>query len=230
MSYKVKDILKSERPRERLLSEGADKLSNEELLSIIIKTGTFNKNVKDISVEILNKYNGINNLKNMKIENLKEIKGIGEVKAIELIATVELGKRIFLSNNLNNKKRLVNAKDIWINTKYLFFDKKQEYFYALYFNNKQELIDKKLLFIGTINRSVVHPRELFKEAYLLSASSIVCMHNHPSGDINPSREDINFTNSIYQIGKLQGIPVLDHIIVSNNSYYSFYENKNIFMT
>lgn len=230
MSYKVKDILKSERPRERLLSEGADKLSNEELLSIIIKTGTFNKNVKDISVEILNKYNGINNLKNMKIESLKEIKGIGEVKAIELIATVELGKRIFLSNNLNNKKRLVNAKDIWINTKYLFFDKKQEYFYALYFNNKQELIDKKMLFIGTINRSIVHPRELFKEAYLLSASSIVCMHNHPSGDVNPSREDINFTKSIYEIGKLQGIPVLDHIIVSNNSYYSFYENKNIFMT
>ena len=82
--------------------------------------------------------------------------------------------------------------------------------------------------MGTINRSVVHPREVFKEAYLVSASSIVCMHNHPSGDISPSAEDIKFTKSIYEIGLIQGIPVVDHIIVSNDSYYSFYENKNIF--
>ena len=107
--------------------------------------------------------------------------------------------------------------------------KKQEYFYALYFNNKQELIEAKKLFIGTINRSVVHPREVFKEAYLLSASSIVCMHNHPSGDTSPSREDITFTQSLYEIGNIQGIPVVDHIIVSDDSYYSFYENGNIFV-
>ena len=223
---KVKDIVKSERPRERLLLEGVEKLNNEDLLAILIKTGTRDKNVKDLAIEVINKYNGFSNLKNMSISSLKEIKGIGEVKAIELVAALEFGKRIFLEKDAHTKKRLINAKDIWIHTKYLFFGKKQEYFYALYFNNKQELISTKKLFVGTINRSVVHPREVFKEAYLLSASSIVCMHNHPSGDINPSIEDINFTKSLFEIGKIQGIPIVDHIIVSDTSYYSFYENKN----
>ena len=227
---KVKDIIKSERPRERLLSNGVNNLSNEDLLSILIKTGTYQNSVKDISLKLLKKYGGFSNLRNMTIESLQEIKGIGQVKAIELVACVEFGKRIFLERNTHTKKRLVNAKDIWQTTKYLFFDKKQEYFYALYFNNKQELIDIKTLFIGTINRSVVHPREIFKEAYLLSASTIICMHNHPSGDITPSIEDIKFTRNLYEIGNIQGIPVVDHIIVSNNSYYSFYENKNVFIS
>lgn len=226
---KVKDIIESERPRERLLKNGVDHLSNEDLLAILIKTGTYQKSVKDISLELLKIYGNFENLKNMTIESLKKIKGIGEVKAIELIAALEFGKRIFLEKDTHTKKRLASAKDIWKYTKYLFYNKKQEYFYALYFNNKQELIEAKKLFIGTINRSVVHPREVFKEAYLLSASSIVCMHNHPSGDTSPSREDIKFTKSLYEIGNIQGIPVVDHIIVSDNSYYSFYENGNIFV-
>lgn len=226
---KVKDIIESERPRERLLKNGVDHLSNEDLLAILIKTGTYQKSVKDISLELLKTYGNFENLKNMTIESLKKIKGIGEVKAIELIAALEFGKRIFLEKDTHTKKRLVSAKDIWKYTKYLFYNKKQEYFYALYFNNKQELIEAKKLFIGTINRSVVHPREVFKEAYLLSASSIVCMHNHPSGDTSPSREDIKFTKSLYEIGNIQGIPVVDHIIVSDDSYYSFYENGNIFV-
>lgn len=226
---KVKDIIESERPRERLLKNGVEHLSNEDLLAILIKTGTYQKSVKDISLELLKNYGNFENLKNMTIESLKKIKGIGEVKAIELIAALEFGKRIFLEKDTHTKKRLVSAKDIWKYTKYLFYNKKQEYFYALYFNNKQELIEAKKLFIGTINRSVVHPREVFKEAYLLSASSIVCMHNHPSGDTSPSREDIKFTKSLYEIGNIQGIPVVDHIIVSDDSYYSFYENGNIFV-
>lgn len=228
MSLKVKDMLQSERPRERLLDCGVENLSNEELLSIIFKTGTKEKNVKELSIEVLTKFGNISNLKEVKVESLKEIKGIGEVKAIELVATIELGRRIFLKNKKNNKKKLVNAKDIWLETRYLFFDKKQEYFYALYFNNKQELIDKKMLFKGTINKSVVHPREVFKEAYLLSASSIICMHNHPSGDVSPSKEDLFFTKTLYEIGNIQNIKVLDHIIVSNDTYYSFFENGNIF--
>lgn len=228
MSYRVKDLIESERPRERLLSCGVEHLSNEELLSIIMKTGTKNKNVKELSIDILNKYGTVSNLKEVQVESLKEIRGVGTVKAIELVATIELGRRIFLNNKANNKRKLVNAKDIWLETRYLFFNKKQEYFYALYFNNKQELIDKKMLFKGTINRSVVHPREVFKEAYLLSASSIICMHNHPSGDTTPSREDIQFTQRIFQIGNIQNIIVQDHIIVSDYTYYSFFENGNIF--
>ena len=227
MSLKVKEMLESERPRERLLDCGVENLSNEELLSILLKSGTKDKNVKELSIEVLTKVGNISNLKEVKVESLKEIKGIGQVKAIELVATIELGRRIFLKNKKNNKKKLVNAKDIWLETRYLFFDKKQEYFYALYFNNKQELIDKKMLFKGTINKSVVHPREVFKEAYLLSASSIICMHNHPSGDVCPSSEDLFFTKTLYEIGKIQNIKVLDHIIVSNDTYYSFFENGNI---
>lgn len=226
---KIKEIPIDERPRERLIKYGTDKLNNEELLSIILKTGTRNKSVKDLSLEILKKYKVINNLENISIESLKEIKGIGDVKAIEMIAVIELGKRIFLTNKSKNNKRLLSSKEIWEDTKYLFFRKKQEYFYCLYFNNKQELIERKLLFMGTINRSVVHPREVFKEAYLLSASNIICIHNHPSGDVTPSREDISFTKNLIEIGRMQGIPVIDHIIVSDNNYYSFYENKDDFV-
>ena len=100
--------------------------------------------------------------------------------------------------------------------------------YALYFDNKQRLIEKKLLFIGTVNQSVVHPREIFKEAYRLSASSIICIHNHPSNDTTPSKQDIIFTENLFKIGAIQGIPILDHIIVSENKYFSFYEHKNNF--
>ena len=228
MNYKIKELPKKERPRERLLSDGADKLSNDELISIILKTGTVDKSVKDISIEVLRMYEDITNLYNVSIPKLKSIKGIGDVKAIELVAAIELGRRIFLTKSHKNNKRLRNTKDIWENTKYLFYRKKQEYFYCLYLNNKLELIKEKLLFIGTINKSVVHPREVFKEAYLASASSIICIHNHPSGDVTPSKEDLFFTENLVKIGRMQGIPVIDHVIVSDNAYYSFYENGNIF--
>lgn len=224
----IKNIVKSERPRERLLKEGVEKLNNEDLLAIILKSGTKDKNVKELALEVINKYGSFKNLKDISINQLKNIKGIGEVKAIELVAALEFGKRIFLETDMYSKKKLVNAKDIWDYTKYLFNGKKQEYFYALYFNNKQELISKKLLFVGTLNKSIAHPREVFKEAYLLSANSIICMHNHPSGDTSPSIEDINITKNLIDIGKIQGIPIIDHIIVSDNSYYSFYENSKMF--
>lgn len=228
MNYKIKEIPKDERPRERLIKEGVAKLSNEELIAIILKTGTVNNSVKNISLEVLKMCKTIDNLKNMTVPMLKNIKGIGNVKAIELVASIELGRRIFLTKSNSNNRRLCNPKDIWEDTKYLFFGKKQEYFYCLYFNNKQDLIERKLLFMGTINKSIVHPREVFKEAYLLSASNIVCIHNHPSGDVTPSKEDLHFTNNLVEIGRMQGIPIIDHIIVSDNSYYSFYENKDIF--
>ena len=147
------------------------------------------------------------------------------IKAIELVASIELGKRMYLGNDNNNRLSLSNPEEIYKSSKYLFYDKKQEYFYCLYFDNKQRLIERKLLFMGTINKSIVHPREIFKEAYLLSASSIVCMHNHPSGDVNPSVEDIELTKALVEIGKVANIPIIDHIVVSNNSYYSFYENS-----
>ena len=223
--YKIKEIPINERPRERLKEVGVENLSDKELISIILKTGTKEKNVSDLSLDILNKYS-LSDLKNISINNLIRIKGIGEVKAIELIAAIELGKRIFLKEK-PNKKDLTSPEEIYKYTKYLFYDKKQEYFYALYFNNKQQLLKTKLLFIGTINQSITHPREVFKEAYLLSASSIICLHNHPSNDTTPSHADITFTKALIEIGKIQNIPILDHIIVGDDNYYSFYEHNSL---
>ena len=148
------------------------------------------------------------------------------MKAIELLAAIELGKRINYKTE-EKKKKLNNPEVIFQEMRYLFIDKKQELFYCLYLNEKQELIERKLLFMGTVNKSITHPREVFKEAYRLSASSIICMHNHPSNDLRPSKSDLEFTTSLVEIGKLQGIPVVDHIIVGDSSFYSFYEHNNI---
>lgn len=224
---KLEALPKEERPRERLKKYGKESLSNEELLSIILKCGTVGKNVKELSLEVLTQLQSVEDLQEIAIEKLSSIRGIGEVKAIELIASIELGKRIFLKTYSKKQKKLSSAKAIFEEMKYLFYRKKQEYFYCLYFNNKQELIERKLLFMGTINRSIVHPREVFKEAYLTSASSIVCVHNHPSNDINPSREDIHITNRLVELGKMNGIPVTDHIIITDDGYYSFYEQNRI---
>lgn len=223
--YKIKEIPKKERPRERLKEVGVENLSDKELISIILKTGTKEKNVSDLALELLNEYS-LSDLKNITINNLIKIKGVGEVKAIELISSIELGKRIFLKEK-TKKKELTSPKEIYEYTKYLFHNKKQEYFYALYFNSKQQLLSTKLLFIGTINQSITHPREVFKEAYLLSASSIICLHNHPSNDTTPSKADISFTKVLIEIGKIQNIPILDHIIVGDDNYYSFYEHNSL---
>ena len=223
-NYKIKEIPVNERPRERLKEVGVENLTDIELLSIILKTGLKNKNVKELSLDILKEYKLID-LKDISIYELIKIKGIGEVKAIELVSAIELGKRVLLKKDNNIK--LDNPKDIWNDSKYFLVGKKQEYFYAYYFNNKQELIERKQLFVGTINRSITHTREVFKEAYKVSATSIICLHNHPSNDITPSKEDIVFTNALVETGKVQQIPVLDHIIVGEKEYYSFYEHNRI---
>lgn len=223
--YTIKDFPLEERPREKVKQYGINNVTNKELLSIILKTGTKSINVEDLALSILKKYK-LHELKDVTITELTKIKGIGEVKAIELLATIELGKRINYKTE-EKKKKLNNPEVIFQEMRYLFIDKKQELFYCLYLNEKQELIERKLLFMGTVNKSITHPREVFKEAYRLSASSIICMHNHPSNDLRPSKSDIEFTTSLVEIGKLQGIPVVDHIIVGDSSFYSFYEHNNI---
>lgn len=224
---KIEELPLIERPRERLILNGCENLSNEELLAILIKTGTKGKSCKDLSQEVLKKINSISNLKDITIEELTKIPGIGKAKSAEILASIELGKRLFLIKNQKRNKKLKNAKDIYEDVKYLFYGKKQEYFYCLYFNNKLELIERKLLFMGTINRSIVHPREIFKYAYLNSASSIVCVHNHPSNDIKPSLEDIRLTKQLIELGKINGILVTDHLIVTDDNYYSFYEEGTL---
>ena len=221
-----KDIPKMDKPRERLLSNGADKLSNEELISIIIKTGSKKYSVKEVSLKLLEEIKNINNLKDIGISSLMKIDGIGKVKAIELKAAIELGRRVY-SDKLMNKISIKNPLDVYnllINE--LMF-KKQEYFYCVYLDNKNKFIDKKCLFIGTINNSTVHPREIFKEAYLLSASKIICCHNHPSGDVTPSKEDIYLTMKIKEISIIHGIELVDHIIIGDDNYYSFHDNDKL---
>ena len=224
-NYRMKDVPITERPRERLRKNGREELTDRELIAIILKTGTKDKNVEELALDVLSKYT-INSLAEASLEKLTKIKGIGEVKAIELLAAIELGKRIFLSDNRDSIK-MQDPKSIWESSKYLFYQKKQELFYCYYFDNKQKLIERKLLFMGTINQATTHTREIFKEAYLVSASSIVCLHNHPSNDVTPSKEDILFTDRLMKVGNMHGIKLVDHIIVGDNSFYSFYEHSNV---
>ena len=222
---KIKEMAELDKPRERLLSVGASNLSNEELISIILKTGTKGKNVKDLSLNVLSEFKELSNLQNATINKLIKINGIGKVKAIELLASLELGKRVYYKKT---KEDIIlnNTQKVYDYFKDIFYGETQENFYAVYLDTKNRIISYKLLFKGTINHSIVHPREVFKYALYDSATSIIVMHNHPSGDTTPSKPDIELTNNLLKAGELLGIPVLDHIIISEYSYYSFYENMH----
>ena len=224
---KLKYLPNSEKPRERLLKYGSESLSNEELLAIILKTGTKKYSVKEVSTNLLSKLNHIQDLKTISINNLTKIEGIGKVKAIELKAIMELGKRIYEEVSYEEVIKCTDPNTIIRYFNYLLKDKKQEEFYVLYLDRKKKLLSKKKLFIGTIDSSLAHPREIFKEAYLLSSSYIICIHNHPSGDATPSKEDEILTRKIKEIGLIHAIPLLDHIIIGNDNYFSFYENNYI---
>lgn len=225
--YKLKEIPKIDRPRERLINFGAESLSNEELLSILLKTGTKDVSVKELASTILNKIGEINKLNEINYHILSSIQGVGSAKACTLLAVVELSKRITRKNaSLNNV--IIKSADIAFDYfQYIFKDQKQEYFYVIYLDNKKRVIENKLLFKGTLNQSIVHPREVFKSACILSASSIICVHNHPSGNVEPSKEDINLTKRLSEIGILMGIKVVDHLIISDDKYFSFLENNLI---
>ena len=224
-NIKIKDLPEAEKPRERAIKYGMENLSNEDLLSIILKTGTKNTNVKILSTSILSLVKDINDLKNLTLNKLISINGIGKVKAIELLASLELGKRVYYIND-NKKVQVNSSKKVFEYFKDFFINEKQENFYAIYLDSKSKIISYKLLFKGTINTSCVHPREVFKYAFLESAYSIIVIHNHPSGDSSPSSADIELTDVLFKIGNLMAIPVVDHIIIGFNEYYSFYENMH----
>ncbi|MEG0826400.1 MAG: DNA repair protein RadC, partial [Bacilli bacterium] len=215
---KIKDMPINDRPRERLINNGSTSLSNEELLAIILKTGTKKQSVKELANSILSKLNNISNLKTMNYEQLNSIAGIGPSKATTILALIELTKRISNPIETINNTKFNNAKIVFEYYKDKIGDKFQEYFYCLYLNNKKIIIRDKLLYIGTINQTLIHPRDIFKEAYNLSASAIICIHNHPSGNPSPSKEDLEMTNNLINIGQLMGIKIADHIVISKNSY------------
>ena len=224
---KIKNIPINDRPRERLLEKGPSSLSNEELLTIILGSGNKNKSVKEISNSLLTSIKNISELKNKNYQELTKIEGIGNAKACILLALIEISKR--MNQNINSLNNVIFKTPDLI---YDFFkeplaDEMQENFYCIYLNKHKRIISYKLLFKGTLDRSLVHPREIFKEAYLLSASSIICVHNHPSGILNPSNEDLYLTKSLINIGNIMGIEINDHIIIGKNGYYSFFENGDL---
>lgn len=222
---KMKELPKNERPRERLIRSGVEHLSNEELLSILFTSGTGSSSVKELAFSLLKNIGGISELQNVTYEQLIQMKGIGPAKACTLLSSLELGKRATQKELVNLKFQ--NAQMIFEYYKKKLEFKKQEHFYCIYLDAQKKIIKEKLLFIGTLNQSLVHPREIFKEAYLLSASSIICLHNHPSGQLLPSKADYLLTKRLVEIGTLLGIPLNDHIIIGKNHYYSFYENHDI---
>ena len=229
----IKDLPLLERPRERLLKYGVNNLSNEELLSIVLKTGSKNMSVKELSNNLLKEVGDVTNFKDISINKIIKIKGIGEVKAITLLASIEFGKRVYEEKEEKYIK-LDSSKDIYEYIKKDLKYKKQEYFYCLYLDNKKNLIEKKLLFIGTLNNASVHPREIFKYAYIFSATSIIYIHNHPSGDVIPSNDDLSLTKKLVdKLNNNQQINESDVIIILNfgegNCFYKclsqFYLNK-----
>ena len=227
MKLRIKDIEAADRPRERLINNGVEVLSNEELLAIILKTGNKENSAKELASILIKELEGIKNLNNINYERLKKIKGIGNAKACELLASIELGKRINREINSLNNIILNKTSKVYEYYKDILGNKQQEHFYCVYLDNKKRVIRDKLLFIGTLNYSIVHPREVFKYAYLFSASSIICVHNHPTGNVIPSKQDLDLTNNLIAVGNILGIKVVDHVIIGKNNYYSFIENGDM---
>jgi len=223
MSLTIKELPKEERPREKYKENGFQRLSDADLIAILLRTGYKNLSVSDLALHLLKEVGSLNKLKETSLEALSKIKGIGEVKAITLLTALELGKRI---STLPEKKqiKIYQAEDL-----YNLFSKEleqlsQEHLIAVFLNSKNKIIDYKTIFIGSANQSIAHPRDIFKEAMKNAAVKIMLIHNHPSGDPTPSKEDIIFTKRMLDAGELLQIPLIDHIIVGLNKYYSFYDH------
>lgn len=221
-SLMIRDFPLDERPRERFIQNGPESLSNHELIAILLRTGTKDESVLQLSNRLLTNFEGLRLLKAATLEEMTEIKGIGQAKAIQVLAAVEIGRRIA---NLNYTDRYVirSPED---GANYVMNDMRflsQEHFVCLYLNTKNQVLHKQTIFIGSLNASIVHPREVFREALKRSAASIICLHNHPSGDPAPSREDIEVTKRLVECGKMIGIDVLDHLIIGENKFVSLKE-------
>lgn len=223
---KLKELPMNELPRERLINNGVENLTNEELLSIILRTGTKNMNVKEVSNNILSSIKSINELSDIDLYELSDIKGVGIVKAVTLKASIELGKRV--SNvEINNLMKLNNADVIHDTFKSLFIGLKQERLLAIYLDNKKRLINYKIITIGTKDQTMFHPRDIIYNAIKCNASGIIIIHNHPSMDITPSKADIEMTNTLIESCNIVGIPLLDHLITNSKDYYSFFKENSI---
>ncbi|MDV3428142.1 MAG: DNA repair protein RadC [Bacillota bacterium] len=219
---KIMDLPEMERPRERLLRFGPECLSNSDLLAVILRTGTRNENIVSLCSRLLKESGGLNGLINMTVSEYREITGIGDAKAASLIALMELCKRI-KSYKSGNDYKIVSPKDaadlLMEEMRYL----KKEYLKVILLNTKNVVLTIKDVSVGSLNSSIVHPREVFTYAVRDSSSSIIICHNHPSGDPTPSEEDINITRRLSESGRILGIELLDHIIIGDGTFVSLKE-------
>lgn len=214
-----------ERPREKMILNGASSLSDAELLAILIRTGTKELNAIQLGQAIIDKADNIRYLRDLTLEELKSINGIGETKALQIKAALELATRI-----ASYKPERYKIKNPWDIYKYYMESLRYQYkeiFKVVLLNTKNEIITDVDISMGTLNSSLVHPREVFREAIRRSSNKMILLHNHPSGNCDPSKEDKSITNRLKDCGELMGIEVIDHIIIGDGVYFSFKENMLI---
>jgi len=219
---KINELADHQKPRERMLSQGARYLSHAELLAILINTGRKGSSSLDIANELLKSVDNLKELKALSINDLNKVKGVGLYKALILKAAFELGERIH-SGSVDDKIQITSPKDVADFMMGQMEHLKQEKFIVLFLNSKNIVIKKKTIFIGTLNASIVHPREIFSEAIKCASNAIIVLHNHPSGDTTPSNEDIKTTERLRECGQLLGIDLLDHVIIGDHEYLSMVE-------
>ena len=219
---RINELADNQKPRERLLSHGASHLSHAELLAILINTGRKGSSSIDIANELLKSVDNLKELKMLSISDLNKIKGVGLYKALILKAEFELGERMH-SGSVDDKIQISSPKDVADFMMGKMEHLTQEKFIALFLNSKNVIIKQKTIFVGTLNSSIVHPREIFSEAIKCASNAIIVLHNHPSGDVTPSNEDIKTTERLKKCGQVLGIDLLDHIIIGDHIYLSMVE-------
>lgn len=223
MKQLIKDIPIDFRPREKAMIQGIKSLNDAELLAIIIKTGYKDTSALELSNLLLKNNQNLYNLGDLSIETLSRYKGISKVKATTILAAIELGRRAI--NHIDEKIPIKNASQIFLKYQNRFKNCYQENLLVIFLNNQNQIIKDEIIFKGSINQSLFHPREIIKKAIDYLAVKIILIHNHPSGDESPSAMDDEFTLRMIKCGNLVGINVIDHIIIGNN-YYSYYDHKN----
>lgn len=224
--YHISFIEENLLPRERLLSLGAEKLSNQELLAILIRTGNRKQPVQVLANQLLARLNSLADLRDLSVQELQELSGIGQVKAIEIKAMIELGKRINQAE-IDLQDQVLSSEKLAKKLMAELGDKKQEHLVALYLDTQNRIIKQETLFIGTVNRSLAEPRAILHHAIKCMATSLIIAHNHPSGFPHPSDNDRHFTQRLNQACQLMDVILLDHLIIGRESYYSFREESTL---
>jgi len=223
----VKDLPLEDRPREKLILRGPQNLSDSELLAILLRTGKKGKSVVSIANEMINANRNLAFLASKTLSDFMRIDGIGKDKAATLLAAFEISRRILSQSKLFNERKITSPQDVAEIFIPLLRDELKEKFILVCLNSANKIIAKEEISVGNLNSSVVHPREIFKAAIDHRSASIILLHNHPSGNPEPSNEDISITKKIVESGKILDIPVFDHIIIAGNSFTSFVERRLI---